>query len=121
MANDEADIGGAGAGSWALKGFDYQASVSVWLALDLMVANRLAAEMVLEHVSEEDVETAVEEFEPGVVADAVPMRGYRLIVQAKRREGNAWTEGQFIKLLEHGTRRTSALKRLIDDESARPY
>lgn len=110
---------GSGAGSWALKGFDYQAAVSVWLALDLMVANKLAAEMILEHVSEEDVEAEVEEFEPGTVADAVPMRGYRLIVQAKRREGNAWTEGQFIKLLEHGEQRTSALKRLTNDENAR--
>lgn len=101
VANDNSDLGGAGAGSWALKGFDYQAAVSVWLALDVMVANKLAAEMVLEHVSEEDIEAEVEEFEPGAVADTVPMRGYRLIVQAKRREGNAWTEGQFIKLLEH--------------------
>lgn len=61
----------------------------------------------------------VEEFEPGGVADTVPMRGYRLIVQAKRREGNAWTEGQFIDLLEHGKRRASALKRLTDDPDAR--
>lgn len=115
----EAKADGVGAASWVLKGFGYQAAVTVWLALDLMVANRLASEMILEHASEEDIEAEVEEFEPGAVADAVPMRGYRLIVQAKRREGNAWAEGQFIKLLEHGERRASALKRLTDDPTAR--
>jgi len=114
---DKAD--GVGAASWALKGFEYQAAVSVWLALDLIVANRLASEMTLEPVSEEDIEAEVEEFEPGTVAGEVPMRGYQLIVQAKRREGNAWTEGQFINLLEHGKRRVSALQRLTDNPAAR--
>lgn len=119
LAAEDEDANG-GSGNWALLGYDYQVDVSVWLALDLMVASRLAIEMTLEHVSEEDVEADVEEFEPGPVTDDVRMRaGYRLIVQAKRRTGNAWTEARYLSLLRHGVRRTSALRRLADDPTAR--
>jgi hypothetical protein len=114
---EEQEAGGAG--SWSLLGFDYQADVSVWLALDLMVGARLTSEMILEHVSEEDVEADVEEMEPESVATSIPMRGYRLIVQAKRRTGNAWTEAKFITLLNHGKRRRSAKQRLDEDPDAR--
>jgi len=72
---DKAD--GVEAVSWALKGFDYQAAVSVWLAVDLMVANRLASEKILKHVSEEDIEAEVEEFDPDAVTDAVSMKRMR--------------------------------------------
>lgn len=109
----------AGAGSWSILGFDYQVDVSVWLALDVMVSARMATEMTLEHVSEEDVEADVEELEPATIAEAVPMHGYRLIVQAKRRTGNAWTEARYITLLKHGTGRKSALTRLNEDANAR--
>lgn len=108
-----------GAGNWSLKGFDYQVDVSVWLALDLMVAAKMTSEMTLEHVSEEDLEADIEDFEPGPVADSVPMHGYRLIVQSKRRSGDAWTTTGFINLLNHGERRKSAKVRLAEDLSAR--
>ncbi|OYW46432.1 MAG: hypothetical protein B7Z08_00995 [Sphingomonadales bacterium 32-68-7] len=117
--DDEADQTGQGAGSWSILGFDYQVDVSVWLALDVMVAGRLTEEMTLEHVSEEDLEADLEEFEPGAVSDPVPMHGYRLIVQAKRRTGNAWTQTSFLKLLNHGKRRKSAMARLKEDAGAR--
>ena len=117
---DEVEQEAGGAGNWSLLGFDYQIDVSVWLALDVMVAAKLASDMVLEHISEEDIEADVEELEPGPVADAVCMRsGYRLIVQAKRRTGNAWTEARYITLLKHGTRRQSAKARLEADPAAR--
>ncbi|RUV56767.1 MAG: hypothetical protein E5V18_09300 [Mesorhizobium sp.] len=73
LADNGNSTGRVGAGSWSLKGFDYQVDVSVWLALDLMVANRLASEMILEHVSEEDVEADVQELEPGTVAETVAL------------------------------------------------
>ncbi|RWQ69205.1 MAG: hypothetical protein EOS85_29975 [Mesorhizobium sp.] len=73
MADNGNSTGRVGAGSWSLKGFDCQVDVSVWLALDLMVANRLASEMILEHVSEEDVEADVQELEPGTVAETVAL------------------------------------------------
>ena len=45
--NDDEAAGGSG-GS-AVAGFDYQVAVSIWLALDLMVASKLTSEMTLEH------------------------------------------------------------------------
>ncbi|MBP1884984.1 hypothetical protein [Sinorhizobium mexicanum] len=120
--DDRGAVGGSGGSSVA--GFDYQVAVSIWLALDLMVASKLTSEMTLEHVSEEDLEADLEEIdreesEPEKVTTAVPMRNYRLIVQAKRRTTNAWTEKVFINLLEHGKKRKSAIKRLEEDPSAR--
>lgn len=119
VADEVAPDKKAGAGSWSILGFDYQVDVSVWLALDVMVSARMATEMTLEHVSEEDVEADIDELEPGTIAEAVPMHGYRLIVQAKRRTGNAWTEARYITLLKHGKRRKSALTRLNEDANAR--
>jgi hypothetical protein len=102
-----------------LRGFDYQVDVSVWLALDVMLAARMTSELTLEHVSQEDVEADMEELAPAAVADAIAMHSYRMIVQAKRRTGDAWTESRFLSLLQHGTRRTSAASRLAQDPNAR--
>jgi hypothetical protein len=98
---------------------NYQIDVSIWLALDLMVGARLTSEVTLEHVSQEDLEADIEEYEPELVASCVAMRGYRLIVQAWRRTGNAWTEAAFISLLKHGKQRKSAKQRLEEDPNAR--
>ena len=54
-----------GAGRDGLAGYEYQMDVSVWLALDLLVANKLAHELVLEPASQEDLEANLEELEPG--------------------------------------------------------
>jgi hypothetical protein len=118
MAGDP-DPPSVGAGSWSLLGFDYQVDVSVWIALDVMLAARMTSELTLEHVSQEDLEADMEELAPAAVADAIAMHGYRMIVQAKRRSGDAWTEARFLSLLNHGTRRTSAASRLAQDSNAR--
>jgi hypothetical protein len=44
------------AGASALSGFEYQIDVSIWLALDLVLASKLAPECVLEPLSQEDFE-----------------------------------------------------------------
>jgi hypothetical protein len=103
-----------GAGADALAGYEYQMDVSVWLALDLVLANKLTHECVLEPVSQEDLEADLDEFAPGRITSAVPMTGYRLIVQAKLRTGDAWTVAGVKNLLNHGTIRESAAKRLAD-------
>ena len=103
-----------GAGGDALAGYEYQMDVSVWLALDLVLANKLAHECVLEPESQEDLEADLDEFEPGRITSVVPMTGYRLIVQAKLRTGDAWTVAGVKNLLNHGTMRKSATKRLAD-------
>ena len=106
------DAGGAGGHSTA--GYEYQIDVSVWLALDLVLANRLTHELVLEPATQEDIEADLAEFEPSRITSAAKLDGYRLIVQAKLRTGDAWTIRGVKALLEHGELRASAAKRLED-------
>ena len=103
-----------GAGGYSIAGYEYQIDVSVWLALDLVLASRLTQHLVLEPASEEDVEADLEEFEPGRITTAATFDGYRLIVQAKLRTGDAWTVPGVKRLLEHGEVRASAAERLKD-------
>ena len=54
-----------------------------------MLANKLAHELVLEPTSEEDVEADLVENEPWRLTSTAALNGYRLIVQAKLRNGDA--------------------------------
>jgi len=111
VANDE--NGAAGSGAHALAGYDYQVDVSVWLALDLMLANKIAQSIELEPATEEDIEADLAETEPGRLATKVAADGYKLVVQAKLRGGDAWTVAGINALLKHGgTNRLSAVRRL---------
>lgn len=105
---------GSGSGSHSIAGYEYQIDVSVWLALDLVLANGFTQELVLEPASEEDIEADLAETEPGRVVTTVKLDGYRLIVQAKLRSGDAWTVAGLKALLEHGVARPSAATRLVD-------
>lgn len=103
-----------GSGGHSIAGYEYQIDVSVWLALDLILANRLAQEVILEPASEEDIEADLAENEPGRLTSTAALDGYRLIVQAKLRGGDAWTVAGVKALLKHGDARPSAAKRLED-------
>ena len=109
------------AGAGALEGFEYQIDVSIWLALDLILASKLTDECVLEPISQEDFEADLHENEPGRVTTVSQVGGYRLIVQAKLRRGDAWwTAGGLRRLLTHGGEaRRSAAELLQEDPSAR--
>ena len=113
--NPENGIGGSGGAS--ITGYEYQIDVSVWLALDLVLANLLTHELVLEPASEEDIEADLAETEPGRLTSIAHLDGYRLIVQAKRRSGDAWTVAGVKTLLQHGEARPSAAKRLEDPKA----
>lgn len=103
----------SGSGSAAMAGYEYQIDVSVWLALELVVVARLTEEMTLEPASEEDLEADVAESQPGRVVNRVPLEGYTLIVQAKRKTTDAWTPTTLKTLLDHGSdTRISAAERL---------
>lgn len=107
------DYGGSGGGS--LAGYEYQIDVSVWFALDLVLADKLTQELILEPSSQEDLEADLQDHEPGHVTSAVLMDGYRLVVQAKRRTGDAWSVSAIKALLKHGSdSRVSAAERLSD-------
>ncbi len=106
---------GAGSGAHSLAGYDYQVDVSVWLALDLLLANKIAQSIELEPATEEDIEAELIESEPGRLATKVSADGYKLVVQAKLRGGDAWTVAGINALLKHGgVRRLSAARRLAD-------
>lgn len=111
------DESAAGAGGYAVAGYDYQIEVSIWLALDLVLASHLTAAVTIEPASEEDLEADLEPHEPGRVTSTTGMDGYRLIVQAKRRTGDAWTVRDVKALLEHGKARPSAKQRLSDPQA----
>lgn len=107
----------SGSGAASIAGYEYQIDVSVWLALDLILVSRQAQEIFLEPASQEDLEAEIGDCEPGRLISQVPMPGYKLIVQAKRREGNAWTPKTLKSLLEYGSdHRVSASKRLEDPQ-----
>jgi hypothetical protein len=82
-----------------------------------VLANRLANELVLEPALEEDVEANLGENEPGRLTSSAALDGYRLIVQAKLRSGDAWTVAGVKALLKHGDARPSAAKRLEDERT----
>lgn len=108
------DFLGIGSGAASIAGYEYQIDVSVWLALDLVLANKLTQELVLEPASQEDIEADLTEYEPGRVTSTVKLDGYRLIVQAKLRTGDAWTVAGINTLLKHGEKRESAARRLAE-------
>jgi hypothetical protein len=103
-----------GAGGGSLAGYEYQIDVSVWLALDLLLGSKQARQLILEPATQEDLETELEEFEPGVATGSAPVASYKLVVQAKLRAGDAWTVANINALLRHGKRRTSVRERLKD-------
>ncbi|MER8743127.1 hypothetical protein NKH54_08575 [Mesorhizobium sp. M1004] len=100
-------------GTTALEGFIYQKDVSVWVSLDLLLVRKVAKRVVLEPVTEEDLETDIED-EPGAMAQATALDTYRLIVQCKVKSTGPWTHQEIGRLLTHGTRRKSAAERLKD-------
>ena len=100
-------------GSAAVAGLEYQIGVSIWLALDLILASKLTEEMTLEPASQEDLEAELYDYEPGRVTSSTAIDGYTLVVQAKYRSGDAWTVHQIKRLLMHGGKdRMSAACRL---------
>lgn len=98
-----------------MEGWNYQCDVSVMAALDLLVVNRVAKVLQLEPANFEDLEA---ELQAPRVSSSTVVDGERLIVQAKLRRTGPWTPAALKKLVEHGTKRPSALK-LLDDPKVR--
>jgi hypothetical protein len=118
MASERKDESGdgedGGAGGTSLAGYEYQIDVSVWLALDLVLANKLTHELVLEPATQEDLEADLAENEAGRVTSNASLEGHRMIVQAKLRTGDARTVAGVKALLKHGEIRESAAERLAN-------
>jgi hypothetical protein len=118
MASERKDESGdgedGGASGTSLAGYEYQIDVSVWLALDLVLANKLTHELVLEPATQEDLEADLAENEADRVTSNASLEGHRMIVQAKLRTGDAWTVAGVKALLKHGEIRESAAERLAN-------
>lgn len=102
----------SGSGSYSIRGYEYQIDVSIWMALDIVLSKQYSDHLVLEPASEEDIEAEVVDQDVGTITSTTSMEGYRLIVQSKRRSGDAWRVNDIKRLLKHGVRRESASERL---------
>ncbi|HWW73731.1 MAG TPA: hypothetical protein VN089_27650 [Duganella sp.] len=96
-------------GNPSLAGWIYQCEVSVWAALELMLVQRLAAVVQLEPASQEDIEAEVD---APRAASRIATSSALLVIQAKLRRSGQWTPALLKAMVEHGTRRLSAIKRL---------
>ncbi|WP_342251645.1 nSTAND3 domain-containing NTPase [Sphingomonas sp. OTU376] len=95
--------------------------MSVWLALDLVLARRLTDRLELEPATEEDLEADLAPDEPGAVVGGADLsaanKPYRLVVQAKLRTTDPWRVSDVDRLLQHGEKRDSAAVRLKDPDA----
>ena len=72
-------------GNSGFSGYEYQIEVTIWVALDLMLAKAATDEVIIEPRSEEDLEAAVTD--PAAASLGLTAQGARLdlILQAKTR------------------------------------
>ncbi len=114
MTDDDTPDNASGGGT-SLEGYFYQVDISIWAALDLLLAKKLAQQLVLEPASKEDLEATLAENEPGRLAAHIDMGASTLLVlQAKLRNTGPWKVGGLASLLQHGTDREPAAERLKD-------
>jgi hypothetical protein len=115
MTDDEDTPDNASGGGTSLDGYFYQVDISIWAALDLLLAKKLAQQLVLEPASKEDLEATLANDEPGRLAAKVDINASTLlVVQAKLRNTGPWKAGALASLLQHGTDRPPAAERLKD-------
>jgi hypothetical protein len=113
--------GTSAGGSAGFRGYLYQAEVSVWAALDLVLAKGMASAIEVEPASHEDVEAwltgapppAVEPTDPGRTSLRAQVGDRALVIQAKFTETGDWSHTALARLLDHGgPERLSAKDRL---------
>ncbi|GLR97768.1 hypothetical protein GCM10007858_54100 [Bradyrhizobium liaoningense] len=100
-------------GGTSLDGYFYQLDVSILTALDLVLAKKVARNVVLEPASEEDLEAEIENA-PGAMTEEVSLDAYQLVIQCKLRNTGPWKHEELSRLLAHGTERKPAKERLLD-------
>jgi len=115
-------------GNPGFSGYEYQIEVTVWVALDLMLAKRAADEIEIEPSSEEDLQAAVTD--PTAASLGLVAHGtqFHLILQAKTRSGSPWPATAIADVLRggadanveyQGDRRKRPLAMLQDDPQSR--
>lgn len=102
-------------GGRSLEGYFYQLDVSILTALDLVLAKRVAQQIVLEPASDEDLEADIADA-PGALLETIAIDNYRLVLQCKLRSTGPWKHGDLTRLLAHGKERESARERLLEPD-----
>ncbi|NVZ65275.1 hypothetical protein HX867_24540 [Pseudomonas gingeri] len=101
--NDRGAQGGDG--NPAFHGFIYQKKVTVWIALQLLL-NRVDGcnEIIVEPVSQEDVEACIDDEESTVSIGGV----HKLLIQIKNRGKGYWTASAFSELVKDRVARSAS-------------
>ena len=113
-------------GNPGFSGYEYQIEVTVWVALDLMLAKGASEEIEIEPRSEEDLQAAVTD--PAAASLGLVAHGgdLHLILQAKTRSGSPWPATAIADVLlgkdadgaDQGARRNRPLAMLQADAQA---
>lgn len=78
-------------------GYEYQILVSVWVALELMLAKKMSSEVEIEPATDEDIAANLKGVDPDTTVK-VPLGGTNLQVQVKHRSSH-WTQTAFKDVL----------------------
>lgn len=115
-------------GNPGYAGYEYQIEVTVWVALDLLLAKGATNEVVIEPRSDEDLEAAVKD--PSTASLGLTAEGERLdlILQAKTRSGSPWSTAAITDVLlgkdadqtDKGSKRSRPLE-MLQAASQRRY
>ncbi|NOV19183.1 ATP-binding protein [Ensifer adhaerens] len=102
-----------------LAGYDYQVDVSIYLALDLMLVRKRLDAITLEPANHEDLAADLKDETQVSAATRIMVGGYPLIVQAKLRHGEPWSDTDLETLLTKGKKRKSPKILLTEDTTLR--
>lgn len=86
-------------GNAGYLGYEYQITVTVWVALDLMLVKGSTTEIAVEPPSDEDIEAAVNKPDVSLLEASASADGIDLIIQAKTRSGSPWSATAFADVL----------------------
>lgn len=86
-------------GNPSYGGYEYQILVTIWVALDLILAKLLTDHIVIEPPSHEDIEAELNP-ERAFVSFNVPGATMDLIVQAKSRSTGSWSSSGIAEILQ---------------------
>lgn len=102
-----------------LAGYHYQIDVSIYLALDLMLVRKRLDAITLEPANYEDLAADLKDETQVSAATRITIGGYPLIVQAKLRHGEPWSDTDLETLLTKGKKRKSPSTLLTEDSTLR--
>ncbi|MER9949527.1 hypothetical protein [Mesorhizobium sp. M0047] len=86
-------------GNPGYAGYEYQIEVTVWVALDLLLAKAATDEVVIEPRSDEDLEAAVTDASTASLGLTAEGERLDLILQAKTRSGSPWSTAAIADVL----------------------